>query len=146
MKASQIGAGAIANTYFHGKTETQVKEAIMSYTTLNGLTREKLADIAVTTHGDQGNFEFATRVRSDDSLGANPICFNAVRLWLFKAGFVSLKWLASEGYGLNANIFVIKYLGTVISLLQNSFLECRKGICLISMQENLLQHVIGVSL
>ena len=103
LKATQSTAGNTAKTFFKGKSEAQVKEAIKSYTVKKGLTREGLADVAKTTNGTDGDFVFATRTRSENSLGRNPVCFNAVRLWLFKAGFVSLRWLASEGYGLDAN-------------------------------------------
>lgn len=104
LRATQSTAANTAKAHFKGKSEMQVREAIRSYTVLGGgLSREKLADVAKATNGVEGDFVFATRTRNDNSLGRNPICFNAVRLWLFKAGFVSLRWLASEGYGLDAN-------------------------------------------
>ena len=103
LRATQATAANTAKTYFKSKTEAQVQYAIKSYTAKRGITRESLADIAERTNGTEGDFEFATRTRSDNSLGRNPVCFNAVRLWLFKAGYVSLRWLASEGYGLDAN-------------------------------------------
>lgn len=103
LQASQATAANTAKAYFKSKTEAQVQEAIRSYTAKRGITRESLADIAERTNGTEGDFEYATRTRSDNSLGRNPICFNAVRLWLFKAGYVSLRWLASDGFGLDAN-------------------------------------------
>lgn len=89
--------------HFHGKSETVVKEAIKSYVADTAPSRNKLVTTATTTNATAGDFKFTTRLRTDQSMGANPICFNAVRLWLFNSGFVSLKWLASDGYLLDAN-------------------------------------------
>jgi len=103
LRATQLTAGNTAKTFFKNKSEDQVKNAVMSYVVKKDNTRERLADVARSTKGNEGVFQFATRTRIEDSLGPNPICFNAVRLWLFKSGYVSLRWLASEGYGLDAN-------------------------------------------
>lgn len=103
VRATNANAAARVQAHFRNRSEAQVQEAIKSYKVKTGVTRQKLATVAEHTHATEGDFDFATRTRQDDSLGANPVCFNAVRLWLFKAGFVSLRWLASDGYGLDAN-------------------------------------------
>jgi hypothetical protein len=62
-----------------------------------------LVDAAKKVNETSGDFDFYLLTREGKNLGANPICFAAVRLWLFKAGFVSIRWLASDGFDLTAN-------------------------------------------
>ena len=86
-----------------GKPEHAVKEAIRCYLPKPGATHQALVEAAKTVNETSGNFDFYTLTRESKNLGANPICFAAVRMWLFKAGFVSIKWLASTGFDLTAN-------------------------------------------
>jgi hypothetical protein len=90
--------------HYKGKTEQQVQNAIKCY--LPGNPRpngQDLVTAARLVNETSGNFDFYTLNRESRNLGANPICFAAVRMWLFKAGFVSIKWLASSGFDLTAN-------------------------------------------
>ena len=89
--------------FWRGKTENAVKEAIRCYLPKHGATPQSLVDAAKMVNETTGNFDFYTLTRESKNLGANPICFSAVRLWLFKAGFVSIRWLASTGFDLTAN-------------------------------------------
>lgn len=88
--------------YWHGKSEDAVKDAIRCYLPAHG-TLLGLVTAARTVNETSGTFDFYTLNRQSNNLGANPICFSAVRMWLFKAGFVSIKWLASTGFDLTAN-------------------------------------------
>lgn len=89
--------------YWHGKSEDAVKDAIKCYLTAHGASLQGLVNAAKMVNETSGNFDFYTLNRQSKNLGANPICFSAVRMWLFKAGFVSVKWLASTGFDLTAN-------------------------------------------
>lgn len=89
--------------HYKGKSEAAVKEAIKCYLPKPMPTHHDLVDAANTVNETTGNLDFYTLTRDARNLGANPICFAAVRMWLFKAGFVSLRWLASDGFDLTAN-------------------------------------------
>jgi hypothetical protein len=88
---------------WQGKPENAVKEAIICYLPKLGATPQALVAAAKMVNETSGNFDFYTLNRESKNLGASPICFAAVRMWLFKAGFVSIKWLASTGFDLTAN-------------------------------------------
>lgn len=89
--------------FWKGKTETEVKDAIKCYLPMQNATLQGLVNAARMVNETSGNFDFYTLNRQSKNLGSNPICFSAVRMWLFKAGFVSVKWLASTGFDLTAN-------------------------------------------
>lgn len=89
--------------FWRGKPENAVKEAIKCYLPKPGATYQTLVQAAKMVNETSGNFDFYTLTRESRNLGANPICFSAVRMWLFKAGFVSIRWLASTGFDLTAN-------------------------------------------
>jgi len=89
--------------FWRGKPESAAKEAIRCYLPKVGATHQSLINAAKMVNETTGNFDFYTLTRDSRNLGANPICFSAVRLWLFKAGFVSIRWLASTGFDLTAN-------------------------------------------
>lgn len=89
--------------YWLPKSENTVKEAIRCYLTTPNASLQGLINAAQTVNETSGNFDFYTLNRQSRNLGATPICFSAVRMWLFKAGFVSIKWLASTGFDLTAN-------------------------------------------
>lgn len=96
--------GAITKTLYLKKTENQVKEAIRCYMVLPGVMRADLARVSRAMAGAKGPFTFETRTRSDESIGDGAVvCFNAVRTWLFNAGFVSLRWMAQNAMLLDAN-------------------------------------------
>ena len=90
-------------TFFHGKSEAIVKEAIKCYLPLRSASLPGMVAAAKMVNETSGNLDFYTLTRQSKNLGANPICFAAVRMWLFIAGFVSMRWLASAGFDLNAN-------------------------------------------
>jgi len=89
--------------FCNGKTETMVRDMIKCYLPRPGANYQDLINAAREVNETIGNFDFYTLNRQSKNLGANPICFAAVRMWLFKAGFVSIKWLASDGFDLTAN-------------------------------------------
>lgn len=88
---------ATTKRHFKGKVESAVKKALDSYTVSDRKTIVALGEAAAKTMGTAGAFNYYTRTRDDMSLGTGAVvCFNAVKLWLFKAGFVSLQWLAAD--------------------------------------------------
>lgn len=89
--------------FYQGKQENIVKEAILCYLPMGSASSLAFAKVAEDVANPNGDFLWGTRTRRDESLGANPVCFNAVRLWLFNAGFVSLRWLASIGRQIDAH-------------------------------------------
>jgi hypothetical protein len=89
--------------HYNGKLEQAVQEAIKCYMPKLNPTLQDLVDAAKTVNQTSGGLDFYTLTRSVTNLGDNPICFAAVRMWLFKAGFVSLRWYASAGFGLLAH-------------------------------------------
>ncbi len=89
--------------HYHGKSESVVKDAIKCYLPCAHPSLADLVDAAKKVNETSGDFDFYTLTRAGKNLGSNPICFSAVRLWLFKAGFVSIRWLASDGFDLTAN-------------------------------------------
>jgi len=93
----------IVKTTFHVKSEEQIKQAILCYLPTANPTLEGFAKAAEAIKNPVGAFNWETRTRTDQSLGPNPVCFNAVKLWLFNSGFVSLRWMASKGQAIDAN-------------------------------------------
>ena len=101
--ASDLAPTPILKSTFQTKSEQQVKEAILCYVPTANPTLEGLAKAAEAIKNPNGVFNWETRTRADQTLGANPVCFNAVKLWLFNAGFVSLRWYASDGMEIDAH-------------------------------------------
>ena len=90
--------------FWHGKSEGAVRDAILSYIPKPGASLPGLVTAAKEANELSNMRNFFTMDRHSKNLGANfPVCFDAVRLWLFKAGFVSLAWFVSRGFDLTAN-------------------------------------------
>jgi hypothetical protein len=90
--------------FYKGKTEDSLKVAIGCYEKRQDATREKLAHIAESELLTTAPNPYETSTRADIGMGTpTPICFHAVRQWLYKAGFVSLRWLAKVGFELGPN-------------------------------------------
>ena len=90
-------------TFYHGKPEATVKDAIKCYLPLPGVSLPGMVKAAKMVNETTGDLDFYTLTRQSKNLGSNPVCFVAVRMWLFIAGFVSMRWMASAGFDLNAN-------------------------------------------
>lgn len=96
--------GVATKALYFRKTEEEVKQAIRCYEPVPNPTHADLERAARNVLAAEGKFDFETRRRSDESIGNGSIvCFNAVKTWLFNAGFVSLRWLAQNSMRLNAN-------------------------------------------
>ena len=81
--------------YFHYKLESTVRDAIGGYLRNAHATSKDLADAAERVKVLSPPCSLYTLARDNNlDLGNSPICYNAVKMWLFKVGFVSLRWLA----------------------------------------------------
>lgn len=102
-----VRAGVSLDTtkeYYKGKDESLLKSAIRCYEITEGATIDDLAEIARTEMLTTDDTPYETSLRTDKGMGTStPVCFHAVRCWLYKAGFVSLRWMATTGYSLTAN-------------------------------------------
>lgn len=95
--------------FYLSKAEAVVREAIMAYVALNpGLA--SVADAAeLVGNGGQVNPPFEKMTRAQNPFPSGQVCFNCVYWWLFKSGFVSLRWILHKGMALgaeNANTFL----------------------------------------
>jgi len=84
--------------YYLSKPETVIKDAIRCYMPLDSATKASLLNVAQNSELSTGTLFFETVSRDTFKISTpTPVCFDAVRMWLFKAGFVSLRWLARKG-------------------------------------------------
>ncbi len=96
--------------FYLSKSEATVREAIMAYVASTpGL--PSLADAAqLVGGGGPVNPPFEKMTRAQNPFASGQVCFDCVYWWLFKSGFVSLRWILRRGMALgaqNAN----RYLG-----------------------------------
>jgi hypothetical protein len=82
-------------------SESDIKKRILCYVPLANATLDDLASAAEAPN--DGSIDHSMLTREAPLLFKNPICFDAVSLWLFKAGFVSIRWLTREGPSLQAD-------------------------------------------
>lgn len=79
--------------HYHDTSEDTVRNAIRCYLRRHNAVAKDLADAAQRVNVLKG-LNWYTFTRDDNlGLGATPVCYNAVKLWLFKAGFASIRWL-----------------------------------------------------
>lgn len=95
--------------FYLSKSEAVVREAIMAYVALApGLA--SVADAAeLVGNGSPINPPFEKMTRAQNPFPSGQVCFNCVYWWLFKSGFVSLRWILKKGMALgaeNANTFL----------------------------------------
>lgn len=105
---SPDGATLTMDAYL-SKSEAVVREAIMAYVALTpGLA--SVADAAeLVGNGSPINPPFEKMTRAQNPFPSGQVCFNCVYWWLFKSGFVSLRWILKKGMALgaeNANTFL----------------------------------------
>jgi hypothetical protein len=87
----------LPKTYYKNFTEAQIKNVILNYLPGKGATREGLAAAATGIQNPTGNMVWETITRDTNPFPTMQVCFDALKMWLFKAGFVSLSWLANTG-------------------------------------------------
>ncbi len=87
----------LAKTYYLKKTEEQVKQALRAYLPIGGAARDDVVTAATGIQNPGGGTYWETMRRDTDPFPGMPVCFDALKMWLFKAGFVSLRWLAQTG-------------------------------------------------
>ncbi len=95
--------------FYLNKPEATVRDAIMAYVALTpGLS--SVADAAeLVGNGSPINPPFEKMTRAQNPFPSGQVCFNCVYWWLFKSGFVSLRWILKKGMALgaeNANTFL----------------------------------------
>lgn len=74
----------------------QVNQLILEYVRAAGFTLHQLVTAAERDPSLTGAFDPVECNRSNPQIGTTPICYHGVASWLFSAGFVSRKWLASR--------------------------------------------------
>jgi hypothetical protein len=89
-------AGEVKTLYLK-QTEAVVQNALKCYAPKATANRQDLIDAASDQRADNSNLDFMTLTREIDPFPRMQICFDAVRMWLFKSGFVSIAWLANRG-------------------------------------------------
>ena len=92
------------------KSEQQVKDDILCFTSSPASSHESLAKASETAHDLSGVVDNFRRTRKDTNVSPTPVCYHGVVTWLFLAGFISKRWLAKEGNTLTAYT-ANKYLG-----------------------------------
>jgi hypothetical protein len=96
-------------------SESDIKKRILCYVPRLNATLEDLA-LAAEAPNVEGGIDHSMLTREAPLALKNPICFDAVSLWLFKSGFVSIRWLTREGPSLQADTANdMLGLGTVIT-------------------------------
>ena len=108
---SRTGAGdyrkpngpTLTKNQYLGKSEAVVQEAIRSYVATTPTTFT-LADVAEDVGGGVSGLDlpWETLTRAQNPFPSGLVCFNALLWWLYKSGFVSLRWLARDGGGIGA--------------------------------------------
>jgi hypothetical protein len=99
-----LGAYAMpddSKRFFKSKSKEQINRYIKAFITDNP-SLEKLAQKAENYACQDGILGFYQRNREDNKFGGGAIiCYTGVLLWLFQAGFVTLKWYMDNN-GMNA--------------------------------------------
>lgn len=88
---------------FANKSRSDIDTEIKYFIQVPGRLSASLAVAAETNNLVSGVPDYFNRTRKDRELGANPVCYNGVFLWLFVSGFVSKRWLAKDANELDAN-------------------------------------------
>jgi hypothetical protein len=107
-------------TNLRGKSVQQINQQILLFTRKPGATVTDLVKAATRINKATGVVDVLARTREDDNVGANPVCYNGVKTWLFAAGFVSKRWLAKEGQTLDGNC-ANRYLGDGLEVPQDQW-------------------------
>lgn len=92
------GDPELGKTHYRDQTEIQIQDAIRAYLPVAGAAVADLVTAADAVKGGSPHgpaWEVFTR--ASDPFPRMRVCFDALRLWLFKAGFVSLHWLTKSG-------------------------------------------------
>lgn len=81
-----------SRSFWENKSEAEIRSALQMYvaTTDNP---DMVANAAVAGQPSVPNGVFLTQTRASFSGGAVGTCYDAVMVWLFKSGLVSLRWL-----------------------------------------------------
>lgn len=82
--------------------ESTVRRAISCYLVEPGAQRADLANAAEALRMPQGGLTWETLRRDSSPFPAMPVCFDALKMLLFKAGFVSIRWLSRTGPTMSA--------------------------------------------
>ena len=106
---SANGASLTMDTYLN-KSEAMARDAIQAYVALHPAVTA-VADAAELVKNGIGpiNPPFEKMTRAQNPFPSGQVCFNCVYWWLFKSGFVSLRWILHKGMALgaeNANTFL----------------------------------------
>jgi len=89
--------------FFKNKTEPTICKSIESYTRLPNVTLAKFAQAARDLTDMAGAFNLCSVSREQNTtFGGTTNCYGAVKIWLFKSGLCSLRWLLEEGNKLDA--------------------------------------------
>lgn len=114
INIDQAGLDRLRNS-FRSKSVQQVNQEILCFVRKNGASLADLASASTRICHPTGTVDVLARTRTDDNVGAGPVCYNGVKTWLFAAGFVSKRWLAKEGQQLDGNC-ANRYLGDGVEL------------------------------
>ena len=82
--------------------ESTIRSALACYMTVGGATCADLAAAAAALRGPRGLLTWETLHRTTAPFPNMPVCFDALKMLLFKAGLVSIRWLASTGPAMTA--------------------------------------------
>jgi hypothetical protein len=89
--------------FFKNKPETDIREAIRSYTRLPIVTLAQFAQTARDISDMSGTFNLHSVTRDQTgNWGGTTNCYGAVKIWLFKSGLCSLQWMLEQGAKLDA--------------------------------------------
>jgi hypothetical protein len=85
-------------------SENEIKERILAYVPQLPATRADLARAAKCTDGlVEGQIDYRDYSRASPCRFQHAICYDAVKQFLFKAGFISIRWLTHDGPSLESH-------------------------------------------
>ena len=93
----------LAKDKYLRKAETVARSALGAYVALNpGVTAVADAAELVGNGTSPAHPPYETLTREPNNFPSGQVCFNCVYWWLFKSGFVSLRWILRQGFRLGA--------------------------------------------
>jgi hypothetical protein len=93
-----------ATSAIRNMSESDINARILCFLPRPGASADDLAEAARCTQGiETGSLDYRNYARTDKCRFQASICYDGVKQFLFKAGFLSIRWLTREGPSLLAH-------------------------------------------
>jgi hypothetical protein len=94
----------VSTAVVRNMSEKSIKERILCYLPRPAASADDLATAAACVEGiELGSIDYRNYTRNDKCRFQTSICYDGVKQFLFKAGFLSIRWLTREGPSLLAH-------------------------------------------